>query len=558
MIDAIERQDSGILLFILGYKDEGLVQYRKNESLFLQWLYRAKDNITIEGEKKIIIEIDTGYSSYLVHFSQLVALSQSNPKKVRVFYHEVVLPCFTAVREECTHLREINHKTMFKASNHAQHIATRALWSMAIIGITAMGIGLGFSLLLSNFIVKPLRQIMDATQEIAAGSYDVRVSAKSSDELGRLAIEFNAMAKKLKAYHDLNIKQIIAEKRKSEAIIRNIDDGIVVVDSEFKVTALNPTAAKILDTEPDVIQGSHFLEVVRSEQLFNYVKQAIESGQAPSIKEKENVFIVEQDKTRQYYQFSITPIHAKGGALLGVVLLLRDVTRLKELDRLKSEFVMNASHELRTPLTGLGMSIDLLQETAMNKLDNKEQKLLLAAHEELQRMKALVNDLLDLSKIEAGKMEMEFDKIRFYTLCEKAVELMKSQADEKSIELTYSANNKLPYVKADSNKITWVLVNLISNALRYTESKGYIRILAEQVSTHVHISVSDNGVGIPYEYQSRIFDKFVQVKTDKEAEGSGLGLAICKEIIRAHKGTIWVDSTPGKGSTFTFTLPIIE
>jgi NtrC-family two-component system sensor histidine kinase KinB len=238
------------------------------------------------------------------------------------------------------------------------------------------------------------------------------------------------------------------------------------------------------------------------------------------------------------------------------VLLFRDVTRLAELDRLKSEFVMTASHELRTPLTSIGMSIDLLLEGATKKLNEKEQQLLLAAHEDLQRLKVFVNNLLDLSKIEAGKMEMELSSIPIRVLFEKVVTVFKNQSEEKAVDLSFSAPDAVPNVKADDTKITWVLTNLISNALRYTPSGGHIKLSAESFGPSVQISVSDDGPGIPYEYQSKIFDKFVQVKSDKAVGGSGLGLAICREVVRAHGGTIWVDSVPGSGSTFTFTLPI--
>jgi two-component system, NtrC family, sensor histidine kinase KinB len=447
---------------------------------------------------------------------------------------------------------------MFKASDRARYIAKRAIWSMAIIGIAAVGIGIGFSLLLSNLLTKPVRQMVEATQKIAEGRYDIQIPTSSSDELGRLTEEFNSMSQKLKGFHDLNIEQIMAEKRKSEAIIRSIDDGIILVDAEFKVTGMNPMARRILDVQPDGAQNRHFLEVVKSDQLFNFIKQSMESGKPPNIEEKQNVFTVERGEARRHYQFSITPVHGKKGVLIGVVLLLRDVTRLTELDRLKSEFVMTASHELRTPLTSIGMSIDLLVESAMRKLNEKEQKLLSAAHEDLQRLKVLVSNLLDLSRIEAGKTEMDFSSVSVHFLLEKVTSIFKTPAEEKGIGLCSSAPEEIPNVKADSDKIIWVLTNLVSNALHYTHQGGQIRLFAEPFLPYLQISVRDDGPGIPFEYQSKIFDKFVQVKSDKVLGGSGLGLAICKEIIRAHGGTIWVDSVPGSGSTFTFTLPIWE
>ncbi len=558
MIDSIERQDSATLLVLLGYGEEGLNQFRENESQFLQWLGRAKDNITIKGEDEVIDRIDKGYASYLVYFSKLESVHNDSPLEGPSFYHETVLPTFKAVRDACISLREINSDTMFNASARANKIAQKATLSTGAIGLFAIAVGLGFSLLLSSIIVKPLKSMMAATQKLAEGSYDVQVKTDSSDEFGHLAAEFNAMTRKLKAYHDLNIGEIVTEKRKSAAIIRSIDDGIIVVDAEFKVTNVNPAASKTLGTEIEKAQNKHFLEVVKNEQLFEHVRECIESGEPPAIQEGQNIFSIQEAEAQRYFQFSITPVHVGADSMSGVVLVLRDVTRLKELDRLKTEFVMAASHELRTPLTSMGMSIDLLLENAKQKLDEKEQQLLLVAHEELERLKALVSNLLDLSKIEAGKMEMDMERVSAHLLCEKAVAVMKPQAEEKQVELTVKLADGVTDVRADPNKITWVLINLISNALRYTSIGGYVHVTVEQAGSQIHFSVRDNGTGIPYEFQPKVFDKFVQLKSDKTMGGSGLGLAISKEIVRAHGGAIWVESTPGEGSTFTFTLPVAE
>ena len=555
MVYSIERQDSAILLLLLGYEEEGWKQFRENESLFLQWLGRAKDNITLEGEARIVGTIEKGYSAYLKQSADLRPISVAGPRKAATLYHETILPSFSSVRDACIRLREINQDNMFKVSDRARYIAKRAIWSMVAVGAIAIGIVLGFSLLLSKILVRPVQQMMEATQKIAEGHYDLHISTGSRDELGRLTDEFNAMVKKLKAFRDLNIDRIVAEKQRSEAIIRSIDDGIVLVEADFKVTGMNPMAEKIFRAETEKVRNKHFLEVVKSEQLFKYVKESVESGTPPVIEERLNVFTVEQDGDRYHYRFSVTPVLGKADSLLGVVLLLRDVTRLAELDRLKSEFVMTASHELRTPLTSIGMSIDLLLESAVSKVNEKERQLLLAAHEDVQRLKGFVSNLLDLSRIEAGGMEVEFSCVSIRPLFERAVAVFKNQTEEKAVALSFHVPDGLPDVKADMNKILWVLTNLISNALRYTSPGGHIRLFAEKSEPYVRISVSDDGVGIPYEYQSKIFDKFVQIKSDKALGGSGLGLAISKEIVHIHGGTIWVDSVPGAGSTFTFTLP---
>jgi NtrC-family two-component system sensor histidine kinase KinB len=216
---------------------------------------------------------------------------------------------------------------------------------------------------------------------------------------------------------------------------------------------------------------------------------------------------------------------------------------------------MAASHELRTPLTSLGMGIDLLLEHAVQYLPEKERGLLEAAHDEVSRMKAMVHDLLDLSKIEAGRIELEFESIPVAALFEHARNALKGQVSMKHINLLIDNTEDLPLVRADANKIVWVLSNLVSNALRYVDPGGYIRLTAKAADANIHISVEDNGAGIPPEHQSRIFQKFVQLNRH-ESGRTGLGLAISKEIVRAHGGTIRVDSSPGKGSTFTFTIPV--
>ena len=558
MIDAIERQDSATLLLILGFSEEALTSFRENESAFLQSFARAEDNITIEGEKAIIASIKSGYSEYLVGFSKLRDLTGTgNRDEVGTFYHETLKPAFVHVRDACVRLREINQDTMFAASTRAEAVAQRALWSIAVIGAIAIVAGVGFSLVLSRLLVRPLQELSEAARHVAEGDYDVEVATTSTDELGRVAAEFNAMVGKLRSYRDLNLRQIVTEKQRSDAIIRSIDDGIIVVDEELKVININRAAASALNVERSEAQGRHFLEVVNNEKLFGHVKQTVESGRPPDIAEGEDVLRITRGEETHHYLFSIVPVQASEEVLRGVVLVLRDVTRLKELEKLKSEFVMTASHELKTPLTGIEMSVDLLREQLPDKLSGEQMELLSAAHEDVHRLKALLKDLLDFSKIESGKVEMDFARVPVSVFVDKAISVLKSQADEKSIELTAEVPDDVPEVRADANKVSWILTNLITNALRYTEPGGHIRVSAESGRGQVYVSVSDDGTGIPEEHQSKIFDKFVKVG-GAESEGTGLGLAICREIVRAHGGTIWLESEVGKGSTFTFSLPAAE
>jgi NtrC-family two-component system sensor histidine kinase KinB len=490
--------------------------------------------------------------------SNLRLANESNHKRAVSIYHEAVLPLFRSVRESCIKLRNLNHETMYTASNRAHRLAITAVFSIAAIGLAAIIIGIVFSLFLSMLISRPVTELKEAVLHIAQGDYEVQVPVRGTGELAVLATQFNLMAEKLRQCHAMNIDEIIAEKRKSEAIIQSVDDGLIVVDENLLVSAINPKAASIFGANKDECLGRHILNVVREERLFDFIQKSLVSGTSPKIHEGEDVIIGTTGDGSQYLQFSIIPMQSSAAETQGVILLLRDITRLHELDRLKSEFVMTASHELRTPLTSIGMSVDMLLESAAPKLTDKEKELLTVCHEEVQRLRALVNDLLDLAKIEAGKLELAFEPVSPGLLCGQAVAIMKTQAETRNLELTLAVPADLPEVLADPTKIEWVLVNLLGNAIRYTQPGGHIGLKGERVGGQVHFSVSDDGEGVPYKLQSRIFDKFVQVKRAGSPEGSGLGLAICKEIVRAHRGTIWVDSTPGHGSTFTFTLPLVN
>ena len=558
MVDALERQESAVLLIFLGDSEKGIHQFRENEAMFLQWLARAKDNITIQGEGELVKSIEAHYAKYRQEFSSLTDLRDAAKQPPELsYYHKTLFPLFAGVRESCIRLRNLNEETMYNASLKAGNVADRAIWSTVFVAASVLTVALIFSLLLAERIVRPLRRFMDASRKISAGDYAVQVPVETDDELGSLAGEFNQMAAQLGQYHEMNIEQIISEKNKGEAILSSIEDGLVVFDTDLKVTGMNPAGRRMLNLEFTEAPTLVCADILSTPNVCEMIRRTVETGTQPDVPEEQRIITLQEEERSRHYLFSVTPIRRKDRNLSGIVLLLKDVTRLKEVERLKSEFVMAASHELRTPLTGMGMSIDLLLEHASQGLTEKDRELLQAAHEEVHRMKALVNDLLDLSKIEAGRIELEFEKVPVQTLFEHAREVFKDQAEIKYVKLTCEPAGDLPDVRADANKVTWVLTNLISNALRYVSQDGQIQMMAKKIGPHVHLSVRDNGPGIPPDYQSKIFQKFVQVK-GRQSGGTGLGLAICKEIVRAHGGTIWVESSPGQGSTFTFTLPVAQ
>ena len=557
MVDALERQDSGVLLVLLGEVEHGAALFRKNEALFLEWLGRAKDNITISGEADLLLAIEADYGVYQqVSASVTGAQTLQQAGQGQADYQHRIFPMFTKVREACISLRNINEETMYKASVDAKTVAHNAIWSTTLVAASALAVALIFSMILAERIVQPIRRFMDASRHISAGDYDVQVPVGGSDELSHLAREFNQMATQVGRYNAMNIEKVIAEKNKSAAVLESIEDGLVIFDLDLKVAGINPAAWRIFEVSPVKDLGMHCVDIIPDHRLCDLIRGTVETGRPPVMPDERRVVCFQHGERAAHYLFSITVIRGIERDLSGIVLLLKDITRLKQVEQLKSDFVMAASHELRTPLTSLGMSVDLLLEHAAHNLAEKDRELLLTAHEEVHRMKSLVNDLLDLSKIEAGRIEMEFENVPVATFFEHMHTVFKSQMELKSVAFSSEMHGDLPLVRADANKIAWVLSNLVSNALRYVDRGGHVVLWAQRMGPHVHLSVKDDGPGIPEEYQTRIFHKFVQVK-GQETGGSGLGLAICKEIVRAHGGTIWVESAPGQGSTFTFTLPAV-
>jgi NtrC-family two-component system sensor histidine kinase KinB len=556
MRDAIQRQDSAVV-FLLVNDDRHVVEcISGSEQQFLLNLGKAQDNITIPEETQILSELAGTYNDYSFHFTRFLQLPRTNTEAGLVYYTENLQPQVSAIQRACDELLALNQDTMFAGSSRAHKMARRAVWSMTGVGLGAIAVAIVFSLVLSARVSRPIRELVGATERVAAGDYDVRVAQRSSNEFSDLADHFNVMVAKLRDYHDLRIGEIVAQKKKTETILQTVDDGILVVSGDRKVIAINTAAVKALGFATPFAAPAELRDVVAYDNLAKDIESIIESGVAPTAAQQEQLLTVPHGRTEKYYEYSVTPVETTSGLPGDVVVVLRDVTRLRELDRLKSEFVMTASHELRTPLTSIEMSVRLLHERAEGKLDTSDLSLFDVAEEEIVRLKHLVNELLDLTKIESGKIDMQIHTVAPNVFLQNAVEPFRLQAAQQDIELALDVPDDLPTVRADPNKITWVLTNLVGNALRYTDHGGHIAVSVERAGHWLHLCVRDDGAGIPHEKQAVIFSKFVQLDAAERGGGAGLGLAISKEIVRAHGGHIWVESEPGQGSVFTVALPL--
>ena len=558
LITSIERQDSAQLSFMFGNDKSSEQLFFENETIFLRWLARAEDNVTEIGEIEIINKINEEYVIYIKNFYILSEYMNTNkPIEARDYYYNSILPLFESVKENCRELQNLNQEAMLKLKDNAHNIAKRASYSTLIIAIVTIIFGCSSGFYLIGYVIRPIYDLIDKIKKIAKRDYSQQLDIASQDEIGELSREFNIMTQKLKDYDLLNINKLMDEKNKAEAIVTSISDGILVTDSNHNIILVNRAAEKaLLIREKDVI-NKHFLESIRNEEFFSLVEGM------NYLKEKDaNKSFVElsqeiDDKTK-FYRIIATPIIGQSKRIMGVVSIIQDITKLKEIDNMKSEFVATVSHEFRTPLTSITMGIGLMLDEVPGSISKEQRELLDAMKEDSNRLNNLVSELLDLSRIESGKLEMNFEKILTSDLFDKGIRMFQQQLDNSKIKVIndIEEQNKI-YAKADINKIVWVITNLIGNALRYVpdDGTGIIRMSSKKVGNRVVLSITDNGIGIPEEYHESIFKKFIQLKDDKEKYGgAGLGLAISKEIVNAHGGDIWVSSEMGKGSTFYFSL----
>lgn len=349
-------------------------------------------------------------------------------------------------------------------------------------------------------------------------------------------------------------KKVSSDKKKTEAVIRSIAEGLVVVDNEGKVIMINPAAEKLLGVSMKDKVGKPISEGVRQEQLISLSRDSADKDN------KEIELVSPQDDTKKTLRASSAVIENENGETVGMVSVLSDITKQKEISRLKANFVASVSHELRTPLVAIDKSIGLILSKSAGEISETQEQFLSIAARNLKRLTTLVNDLLDLSKLEAGKMQLKCLPSPIASVINEAVEVFNTWAKTKSVDIEKKIQDGLPQVTMDPDRIIQVLNNLIGNAIKFTSENGKIVVEAAlyKEEQEIEVSVIDNGIGISKENLPKIFDKFFQVgeRVSTDINGTGIGLSIVKEIVELHGGTIWVESQKGVGAKFSFRLPL--
>ena len=396
----------------------------------------------------------------------------------------------------------------------------------------------------------------DATRKLGEGNFDTRAHVRGNDELAQLARDFNAMAARLAEFRKSSLGDLLQAHLSMQAAIDSIPDPVAIFSVEGNLQNVNDAAETLLGLKTDAGSKEPLRNVdAPTRAVLERIRSHILSGKGAYVpKGFEDAVQLLTLLGDRYFLPRGAPVYETRGVIVGATVILQDVTRLRRFEELKNDLVATVAHEFRTPLTSLRMAVHLCTEQVAGPLTDKQAELLHAAREDCDRLQDMVDDFLDLSRIESGRVELYPLPTEISSLISNAIDEYKADADAKGV--TLGPKNALPElsVLADHERIGHVFSNLIGNAVRYTPRGGNITLDAQVTDGHVRFSVSDTGIGIPKEYQERIFEKFFQVP-DSGPRGTGLGLYIAKEIVRAHEGEIGVESEPGKGSTFWFTLP---
>jgi NtrC-family two-component system sensor histidine kinase KinB len=421
---------------------------------------------------------------------------------------------------------------------------------LGLVGLAVLIIGFVTAHALARRFGAPIEALVQAADNIGQGNFDVTLPISSAAELNQLTRRFGIMAEALRDHQATNVDELLAGQQRLQAVLDSIDDGLLMIDRQGNLEHLNPVAQRQLGWDSDRL-GQGLGTALERPELDPQLQLVLRGG---TLERAPDDLSIEVDGEARVLTYSLTPVSHTQGHILGAVMVLHDVTEQRAFERVRSEFVLRASHELRTPVTGMHMAFGLFRERAHFAPDSREADLLDTVNEEMQRLMQLINDLLNFSRYQNGLQKLTLTPCSIEDLLEQAQTRFAESASEKEIDLLVEVQGPLPWLQADQLQLDRVLDNLIDNALRHTGSGGRIRLQARRHGDRVIISVEDNGEGIAYGQQGRIFEPFVQVGRKKG--GAGLGLALCKEIVQLHGGRMGVYSRPGQGTQFYMALTV--
>jgi two-component system, NtrC family, sensor histidine kinase KinB len=557
MLEALERlEDSASLVVLAALPKEGKQKVAEYRQQFENELKVQEGNITEYGEGEATQRLRTLWMSYQGKLDQLMKMK--DPEEARQFYFSALEPTFHEVKTAAETILAMNQDAMVRKSDAVRRTAERlnTLTVAAALGVLLLGLFL--SITFTRRLLRPLAELSQATRRIGEGDFTVRAQVRGADELAQLASDFNAMASHLHDYRNSSLGELLQVQQAAQAAIDSLPDPVVVFGVAGDVRNVNRAAETLLglvleSQTTDPLQAVDPSVRTVLERLCSHVLSGKGSYTPKGFEEAVKVPSGDGDR---YFLPRATPVYEEQGGIVGATVILQDITRIRRFDELRNDMVATVAHEFRTPLTSLRMAIHLCLEQAVGPVTEKQADLLHAAREDCERLQAMVDDLLDLSRIETGRVEMRRRPTPIATLLEATFEKHRVLSEEQGVQLVVTPPPADEEVLADPERIALVLSNLVANALHHTPAGSQVTLRAQPQNGWVRFEVSDTGAGIAKEHQAHIFEKFFRVP-GTSVDGAGLGLFIAKEIVEGHGGEIGVKSEEGRGSTFWFTLPLV-
>jgi signal transduction histidine kinase len=495
---------------------------------------------TLPGEADLSLQVTTNYEAFLKAANTISTLDF--PEKQRQVYEHDAVPSGQMVNLLLGKIHDLNHQAILGTSRNIRNI-TRDVTQLMVAGtIIALLVSLFAGYRLSRSILRPIQLMTAATHDLGEGKLDQPVPATTRDELGELARAFNRMAAQLREYRQSTTEKIVHLHRTMETTLASFPDPIFVLDREGRIELKNPAADGLLFG----LQLAGRLP----ERLQTIARNALDSGENFLPNSFEEALTYRIGGEDRFFLPRILAMRGKDDALLGVAVVLYDVTRFRLVDAAKTDLVATVSHELKSPLTSVRMALYILLEKTVGPLTSKQDDLLTAARNDTERLLRILNDLLDLARLEEGNAALRLEPVAPAELLAVVMKEMVDKVSAKNLNVNFRVEPDLPAVPVDRQRVNHVFSNLISNAIKHSPANGEITLGAVLAEGHaVEFSVTDQGPGIPEEYQTRIFERFFRVPGQAKS-GAGLGLSIAREITLSHGGRIGVRSAPGQGTTF--------
>ncbi|HWY86374.1 MAG TPA: ATP-binding protein [Gemmataceae bacterium] len=567
--EAADRIDSSCQFIVIaaGLKDskerqklaaKAAQDFAANWQLYQVALHKEQNNITIHPTEDELVrrleELTVRYHGEGEDFFRRATHTEVSHQD----YHSGTHSTFMKIKQVADEILQLNQGEMKRASDEAVASARRStLWLGTGLAAALLLAGL-FSWYTARALLRPIQALTLAAQGISEGNLDAVVPYLASDELGQLAQAFNTMAHHLRDFRQSQMARLLRAQRTSQATIDSFPDPVMVVDSGGLVEMANPAARRLLGVVPMHQGQASAVPWLAPEPLRQPLALAIQGDQDYLPEGFDRTILLVVGGRERALLPRILRIRDPQGSSLGAAVLLQDVTRLRLLDQVKSNLVATASHELKTPLTGIRLVIYLLLEEKIGPLTPKQMELLLDARENSERLLAVVNNLLDLTRLEQGWRQLDVRPEAPATLLQAAADGIRPRAQDKGVDITLDVPPNLPAVAVDAARFGNALGNLLDNALTYTDRGGRITLSAGAAGDGVTLVVADTGCGIPPEHLGHVFEKFFRVPGQSRGSGTGLGLAIVQEIVTAHGGTISCASQPGVGTTFRINLPLAK